>query len=171
MTPPDAVDPHAIGAELARSAARHLQDACLGGGVHRLAWLHDQRANRREQDDAATALRGHDAPRGTQHLEVPYDVEVEDARNLLILIIEDLFSNVDARRADHDVEAAVPLADFLEAALDCGRIANIDRASLAFVPVSGRLLRHPLGRVLLDVQAHHIRALPRGADRHGFPDA
>ena len=92
--------------ELGRGRAHELHDAGLGRRVHRLAGLDDLRANRREDDDAAAALRAvMMRPGRLQHVEAALQVESDDAIELLAAsYLQNRLPHVDARRADDDVE-------------------------------------------------------------------
>ena len=84
-------------------------------------------------------------PAALQHVEVALDVQREHAIELLVGVIEDLLPHVDARRADHGVEPAVPLTHVGERALDRCAVANIERRAL------------PSARVFLDVEPLDLR--------------
>ncbi len=104
---PDAVDADAAVAPFERQRARDAQDAALGGEVGARPGVGDERADRREVDDAALALGEHLATERLAAEVGALEVEVEDEVELVLREILGRGAKGRAGAVDQDVDPAV----------------------------------------------------------------
>jgi hypothetical protein len=159
------------GRELGRRRAHHLHDGRLGRGIHRLPGFDDLRADRREEDDAPRPLRGEDAPRRLQHVEVPLHVHAHHAVEFFLGVLEDRLAHVDARRADHRIEAPEALLDGVQRRLRRRAIDDVERVAIRLTMRLADRVGDPLCLVPLDVEAGDARPLLGTGAGDRFADA
>ena len=110
-----------------------------------------------------------DHPAGRlQNVEAALQVDRHDAIELLLGVLQHRFADVDARRADDDVERAAVAPDFFECARHAGAVANVDGRGRR---AAANLRRNGSRGCLVAVDGHNQRAELRRPDRHGFSDA
>jgi len=147
------------GSELDRESARHLDNAGLGRGVDALPRLDIDRADRRYQDDAAALVLDHDARRGARDAKRSFEVELDDAIEFLVGVVEQPLAQIDRRGGEHHIQATEialnPADQRFHTVPYCARPTV---ACVALPPALQIRLRHA-GRVGgIDVGADNVRA-------------